>query len=215
MHRRTPRNQRGAVAVEAALVLPILMAVIFGIVEITMLVKDDIGITSATRQGARVASAAADAGPGTCPSGPNAPTCTPASSPAFAQAAADAIQHSGQSLPGDLIKYILIYKANKKGYPGSETATTMPTSCSGITACVKFIWWEPSDDFRFDSGSWDSKSVNACVNEGDTLGIYLLATHKFSTGLLGDGADLEDRAVMKFEPLDPDSCKPGTVTPHP
>lgn len=195
--------------------LPILMAVIFGIVEVTLLVKDNIGITSATRQGARVASAAADAGPGTCPSGPDAPVCTPASSPAFAQAAADAIQHAGQSMPQDLIKYILIYKANKKGFPGAESTTTMPTSCSGITACVMFKWWAPSDSFRFDSGSWDSKTVNACVNEGDTLGIYLRATHKFSTGVLGDGASLEDRAVMKFEPLDPDSCKPGTVTPHP
>ena len=98
--RRRPRfSQRGAVAVEAALVTPLLIIVLLGIVEMTLALKDKVAISSAVRVGARVASAAADAGPGTCDVGPTAPPCTPTSSPAFAQAAADSIQREGSAMP--------------------------------------------------------------------------------------------------------------------
>ena len=64
--RARARGERGAIAVEAALVLPLLIAMMFGIVELSLMVRDDIAMTSATRAGARVAAAAAGAGPGTC-----------------------------------------------------------------------------------------------------------------------------------------------------
>lgn len=208
-------SERGAVAVEAALLLPVLVLILFGIVEVTLLLKDSVALNYATRQGARIASASADAGPGTCETGPEAPPCAPANTPALAQAAADAIQRSGSAMPKDSIDYILVYRANSKGYPGANGSTTMPASCAGVPSCVMFTWRDAQDAFRYQGGSWDSRSINACVNESDTLGVYMHVTHDSVTGLFGDSNDLEDRAVMKFEPLPEDSCKPGRPNPHP
>ena len=83
------------------------------------------------RTGARIASTGADHGPGTCDTSPGAPVCTSASSPALAQEAADAIQRSGIASNPDQIQYILVYKANNKGFPGADGSTTMPADCSG------------------------------------------------------------------------------------
>ncbi len=193
---------------------PVLLGVLFGIVEMSLLLKDDVAVGSAVRVGSRIASASADAGPGVCETGPTAPPCSPASSPALAQAAADAIQRAGTAMPQDQIDYVLVYKANDKGYPGANGSTFMPTSCAGVTSCVKFVWRPSVGAFRYSDGSWSSASINACVNESDAVGVYLQATHKFVTGIFGSSMGLSDRAVMKFEPLTNDSCKPGTPTAH-
>lgn len=100
--RRTTR-ERGAVAVEAALVTPLIVLILFGIIEMSLLMRDHVATSSAVRVGARMSSAAADAGVGTCPTGPSPPPCTPATAPAFAQAAADAIARAGSALPKDSI----------------------------------------------------------------------------------------------------------------
>jgi hypothetical protein len=203
------------VAVEAALVLPILLVIMLGIVEYALVFRDNIALTSATRQGARVASAAADAGPGVCETGPTAPPCAPTSTPALAQAAADAIQRAGKALPEDSIDYILVYKANTQGFPGADGNTTMPTSCAGVSNCVMFVWRASANAFRYQSGAWNSTTINACVNESDTLGVYMHATHDMMTGIFGDTEDVSDRAVMKFEPLPEDTCKSTRPNPHP
>jgi len=197
------------VAVEAALVLPILFTVLFGIVDLSMLVRDEVSTTSATRGAARIAATGAGAGPGTCSIAASAPVCTPASSPALAQAAADAIQRSGMSMPKESIDYILVFKANDGGYPGPAGNTTMPTSCSGISACVKFTWLPDDQKFRFASGSWDSKSINGCLNQSDMVGVYMHATHKWASGIFGSSIGVDDLAVSRFEPLDPQTCLPN------
>lgn len=214
MFPRRRLSERGAVAVEAALVIPIIATMLFGIIEVTLLLRDDVALTSASRTGARVASAAAGAGPGICETGPQAPPCTPASSPALAQAAADAIQRAGSAMPKDAIDYILVYKANSAGVPGPEGSTTMPSTCAGVPNCVKFVWRDALDAFRYNSGAWDSRTIDACINESDTLGVYIHATHQPVTGLFGS-IGLSDRAVMKFEPLSDDTCKSTRPHPHP
>lgn len=212
--KRSRRREGGAVAVETALVMPLILAVLFGIVEVSLLLRDHVAVTSAVRVGSRIASASADAGPGVCETGALAPPCTSTSSPALAQAAADAIQRAGSAMPKDSIDHILVYKANAEGFPGAAGNTTMPSSCDGIPSCVRFVWRDSANAFRYAGGSWDSKSINACVNESDTLGVHLQATHTFITGMLGASVGLADRSVMKFEPLSEDSCKPGTPMAH-
>ncbi len=208
-------RERGAVAVEAALVTPVILLILLGIVEMSFALRDYVSVTSATRVGARVASAAPDAGPATCETGPLAPPCAPGSVPALAQAAADAIQKSGSAMPQDSINYILVYKANDKGFPGANGVTTMPSSCAAVANCVRFTWRATADAFRYADGSWLSTSINACVNESDTLGVYMSANHKWISGIFGSSIDLGDRAVMKFEPLPEDSCKTGRPAAHP
>lgn len=198
-------------AVEAALVMPILALMVFGIIEFGFLLKDYAGVSALVRTGARIASTGAADGPGTCDTSPGAPTCTPTSSPALAQEAADAIQRSGVVSNPDQIQYILVYKANDKGYPGANGSTTMPADCSATANCVKFVWRASINQFKFNSGSWNSTSISACfpgspTNPMDRVGIYLKASHPMITGLFGTSIPISDRAVMDFEPLATQSC---------
>ena len=125
------RKERGAAAVEAALIFPVLVLLITGIIETSFALRDYSVIVSDVRSGGRIASTGAGFGPGTCDTSyTGAPPCTPASSPALAQLAADAIQREGSAMPSDQINYILVYKANAQGFPGADGSTTMPTSCA-------------------------------------------------------------------------------------
>jgi hypothetical protein len=216
-NRTGPARERGAVAVEAALVVPLLLAVLFGIVEVSLLIRDHVAVSSAVRVGSRIASASADAGPGVChPAEPEAPPCTPDRSPALAQAAADAIQRAGSAMPRDSIEHILIYEANAQGFPGGDGNTTMPASCAGFANCVKFVWKESDNAFRYAGGGWDSKGINACANrsDADTQGVSMRARHQGVTGIFGASIGLSDRSVMRFEPLPNDSCSPDSLYPH-
>jgi hypothetical protein len=205
------RREDGATAVEAALVMPILALLVFGIIEFGFLLRDYAGVSALVRTGARIASTGADHGPATCETGTGAPVCTPASAPALAQEAADAIQRSGAASNPDQIQYILIYKANDKGYPGNDGSTVMPTDCSATPNCVKFVWRPALDQFKYNSGTWTSTSISACfpgstANPMNRVGIYMKATHPMITGLFGTSISLSDRAVMDFEPLATQSC---------
>lgn len=202
---------------EFALVVPLLLTFLLGTVELGLYMKDYVSMSSSVRAGARAASAAADAGPGTCAaSGPTPPPCTPANAPGFAQAAADTMQTAGMAMNYEDIEWVMIYKANAQGFPGS--GATIPTSCP--TNCVKYVWDAglTPPRFRYASGSWASASVNACVNQSESVGVILRAEHNWMTGLVGGlmGGDrvMDERTVMKFEPLTQDTCKPGTPNAH-
>jgi TadE-like protein len=215
------------VAVEAALITPLLCVLVFGIVEFSFLLRDYSVVSSDVRVGARIASTGAGLGPGTCDVYTGAPPCTPASSPALAQLAADAIQREGSAMPANQIQYILVYKANPKGYPCStstcstDTNTTMPTNCTGYTSCVRFTWQAAANGgagaFRYADGTWASSTISACFPGNSTypldrVGVYLKATHKMMTGLFGSAITLSDKAVFDFEPLPTASCNSSGTT---
>ena len=210
---RMRRRERGAVAVEAAIVTPLLMILVLGIIEMSLMMRDVVSTNSSVRTGARVASSAAGAGPGTCVTTTPPTTCTPATSPQVAQVAADAIQRAGSAMPKDSIEWIIVYSANAHGFPMPSTNTTSYT-CS--SKCVKYVWDDGLNKFRFSSGSWSSASINACLNDAnrESVGIVMQADHPWVTGLFGDGVTLRERSVMQFEPLPNESCKPGTANPH-
>jgi Flp pilus assembly protein TadG len=223
---RRRRDERGAVAVEAALITPILVLLVFGIIEFSFILRDYGVVSSDVRVGARIASTGAGSGAGTCDTYTGAPPCTSASAPALAQLAADAIQREGSAMPANQINYILVYKANSKGYPCTstnctDTNKTMPTTCSGYASCVKFVW-QPSVNagsggFRYSSGAWDSSKISACfpgnaTNPLDRVGVYMNATHKMITGLFGKSVTLQDHAVFDFEPLPTASCNGSGTT---
>ena len=207
---RRVRGERGAVALEAALTFPILLIIILGIIELTFLMRDHAVVVSDTRLSARIASTGANAGAGVCPTGAGAPPCVPANVPALAQAAADAVQRAGSAMPVDQIEYLLVYKANASGFPGADSNTTMPTSCSGYSNCVMFKWRPTENKFRYNSGTWVSSTINACFPGNlDRVGIQLVAQHKTFTGLFGSAIKLDDHAVMNFEPLPAQICASG------
>jgi hypothetical protein len=206
------RSERGAVAVEAAIVTPLLMVLLLGIVEMSLLMRDVVSLNSSVRTAARVASSSAGAGPGTCAASANPPPCTPADAPAVAQVAADAVQRAGSAMPKDQIDWILVYDANTAGYPLPAGNTSL--NCT--TKCVKYVWDNNLQKFRYSSGSWNSTTINACLNDAsrESVGIVVQAQHPWITGFFGNGVTLQERSVMQFEPLPNESCKPGTANPH-
>ncbi len=203
--RRRRRGSRGAVAVEAALVTPMIVLLVFGIMEFSLILRDYVSVSSAVRVGARIASA--NPGAGTCST-----SCTPSTSPKLSQLAADAIQTAGTAMPKDSIDYIFVYLANDKGYPGATGVTTMPATmaaCAAVGNCVAYKWVDASDRFTYQSGTWTTSQINACPTTSNSVGVYLHATHNNITGFFGNTIGLGDRTVMKFEPLATATCGAG------
>lgn len=196
-------------AIEAALVTGVVFAMIFGIVESAFLMRDYVGVTSASRVGARAASAGAAAGPCVAEVGDLVP-CPANGVPKLAQLAVDAIGSSRTVLAKDTISYVMVYKANSAGYPG--TSTSMPDVTGCTSSCVVYRWNAAQDRFRYSQGSWDSRLVNACADGSlplDAVGVNVVVKHDFFTGFFGSSMDLSDHAVMSFEPLSNAACAPG------
>ena len=208
--RRRGRGDSGVTAVEFAIVVPILLLLIIGMLEFAFVMRDYLSVSSATRTGVRVAATGAGAGPGTCPGPPV--ICVGADVPALAQNAVDAIQQAGSAMPQDYVDYVLVYKSNDKGYPGSAGNTTMPTySQCGVGAypnCVAFKWAPSINRFVYSGqGTWPSSGIYACAQQSpsdsgpDSVGVYMRATHPYLSGMFGRSLSVTNRAVMQFEPL--------------
>ena len=207
---RARSEERGAAAVEFALIAMPLILLLFMIIEAAFLMKDYVSVSSAVRAGARTAAASADGGPGTCEASANPPPCTPASAPALAQAAADSIQTTATALSSDDIDFVLIYKPGTNGFPAGQSSLTCGSNC------VKYVWDSGLSKFRYSSGSWSSASVNACLNDPlrDSVGVGMQVTHTMVSGCFGATKTIQERTVMQFEPLESDRCKPGTPNAH-
>jgi hypothetical protein len=214
--RRVGRGDRGASAVEFALVVPWLLLILLGILESAFYMRDYLSVASAVRVGARTASSGADAGVAACPPG-SALWCRQGDIPKFADAAVSAILTSGSSMPDDAIDEIWVYKANAAGFPGQALTqdamlqeNCIPNASTDLR-CVKYNRvagvWQPVSP-----SAWDWTSVNACIDNPDSVGVYIRATHDFFTGWIASvfgNNSIRDRAVLSFEPLSPETCEPG------
>ena len=183
------RDDRGAVAVEAALIVPLLFLLLFGIVDTALWLRDVSAVASAVRHGARIASA----------------------EPRRATMPADvASAVAGSALSTDTLEELWVYQAGPTGYP---LGTTSLASCP--TRCVRMRWSRALRRFTAIGGSgWSPTTVNACVGDprAMSVGVYLRVRHVMAFSALLGGAGVRvvgDRAVMKFEPLPARSCGAG------
>ena len=211
LHARRDRGDAGAVAVEAALITPILITLVFGMIEFSLLLRDNVSTTSLVRVGARISSAEPRVGTvAGCKSNATTDKC-------FAQDAADAIQRAGSALPKDSIDHINVYLANSAGYPSgsvsgwaTDTNTSLNANCgAGSITCYTYTWNKSSNRFFYGGGAWDPKSINACAGaQGMAVGVSMFVNHNGITGLFFTKFNLTDHAVMKFEPLPAEApCK--------
>jgi Flp pilus assembly protein TadG len=177
-------RERGAVLVEAAVIFPVLIFIVLGICEYGLAYRNSLTVSSATRAGARTASALARNG-------------------TFDTDTVDAVSAALTALPKGRWQEIWVYDAQtpaaiNPGMPDSGNFTT-------CTKCVRFRWDPAANsgngDWVADGGTWDPLSQNACAGTADYVGVYVKAEHKYVTKLFGSSRTLEDHTVMRFEPL--------------
>jgi hypothetical protein len=182
------KRDRGVVAVEAAIITPIFILILIGVLEFGLVFKDQLAVTSAVRAGARIASAE-----------PRLAT--------FASDAADAVAHEGSALDMTQVQSLWVYKADTSGHPIGAGGTF--SSCA--TSCVQFTWSAAQSKFVQSSGSWPATSQDACYGEQDSIGVYLSFKHDAVTNLIFNTMNLTSHTTMRLEPyatVSGSGCKP-------
>ena len=175
-------RERGAVAVEFALILPILVILTFGIIEFSSAYHDSSVIADASRAGGRVGSAQS-------------------TSPTFASSVVESVNAALSTMPRNAPEELWIYKANSAGYPGGGSSFS---SCS--SNCIRYTWSKGARAFTGGSGSWPVSAMQACTAPYDEIGVYVKINHAFVTGLFGSDLTLTDHAVFRLEPAPPSAC---------
>jgi hypothetical protein len=182
-------RERGAVLVEAAVIFPLLIFIVLGICEYGLAYRNSLTVSSASRAGARTASALAR----------NAN---------YATDGRDAVAAALTALPKQRWQEVWIYKAQKP----TDANPGMPDSgnFSSCAQCVRFTWDTATQAWVQDpSTAWAYASQDACAGEADYVGVYVKAQHQYVTKLFGATRTLQDHTVMRFEPIPSAAvCKP-------
>lgn len=182
---RPAPDDRGTALVETVLILPVLIIVVFGIIEWSSAYHDSSVTADAARAGGRVAAAQA-------------------LNSAYATNAAQSVSSALRSLPSTEPQEMWVYKANSNGYPGTGTDFS---SCG--TNCIKYLWLPASKQFDTanpQGNGWPASSQNVCTDPFDELGIYVKIKHSFITNLFGATVSLDDHSVFRLEPTSLAAC---------
>jgi Flp pilus assembly protein TadG len=186
--RWTRRGHRdsGAVAVETSVVSMLLILLLFGIIETSLLLKDWMTVSSAARAGARMGA-----------SQPRSAT--------FAQDTANQVTNAITGLNPAKIQEVWVYRASgTTGFPDSGSFA----SCS---VCVKFTWNAGTGALAQSSNNWASTSQNACSGDSlrDSLGVYVKYQHTSPLGFFFTNMTVSESTVMWIEPIVGTAvCKP-------
>jgi TadE-like protein len=183
--RARAKNERGAILVEAAFVLPVMILFVMAIIEFGLAFKDLQTVFTATRVGARTASA------------------EPRQF-GYADDVSNAIKSSLSAIPSSGWQELWVYKARADGKPDSGNFS----SCS---TCVRYHWdgatWVKDQDTWPATGSGSQYACGGASPGPDALGVYLKVRHDMLTGFFGSTKTLTDNTVVRLEPLPISSCQ--------
>lgn len=187
------RGQRGAVMVEAALVLPVMVLIVMGIIEFGFAFASSATTSGASRSGARLGAAAY------ATAAPTLPAQQIAVDKMAATVSADLIGLTSATPVG-----MTVYEVNPAstsgepygGFPGDNLAGGCTTSC------FRYTW--QNDTMTYVSGSWPDP--DACGTELDSIGVFLQVDHEYISGVVGDQVYIDGHTVMRLEPLPSDQC---------
>ena len=178
-------------AVEAALVTPLVMLLIFGIIESAFLFKDVLAASSAVRAGVRLASAQ-----------PRTTT--------YAETAANEVAQRVGALGLGTIEALWVYKAAA----GSDKPFGR-ADFGDCSTCVKFTWSDATRTFEPVSplSGWPAAAQNACPRSlggpPDRIGVLLRIRHEPMTGMVFKTITITETSVLGLEPISSQAgCKP-------
>jgi hypothetical protein len=193
--RRRPHRQgdRGVTIVEAAIVFPLFFLIVLAIIEFGFYMAASSNTTSAARAGARVGSAEL------------APAADKAS---VADKIRDRVAKDLRGLTGkDAPTRLWVYKAAADGSPCVDLVCGSGTGFASCPdpVCFRYTGWDRSTrTFTSRAGSWTS--VDACAPTLDTVGVHLQVVHNYLSGVLGDRTTLNEKTVLRVEPLPIAQC---------
>lgn len=177
------RDARGATLVESAIVIPVVLIIIFGIIEVAFIYRSAAVSTTASRAGARIGSASY--GDYDIPGTTAAEQATLKSTIVTAVEVALRDLRDADAAPTGL----KIYKADTDGSP-------IPADCS--VDCISYTWDPTTKTFGGESGAWTTP--DDCGSVLDRIGIEVTVRHEAFTPLAGIDVTLDKRTVMRLEP---------------
>lgn len=193
-------GERGAVAIEAALIFPIVLLLGIGIIEWSLVLRDQIELTSVARAGARSASSMVP------------DRSTPYQPVPFTEQVVDSMKQATSDLAPGSVQYVLVYDAGSSGLAGAPR--TPDFGCGSSAACARYDW-DPTAGggtgaFVPTGGAWDGANINACLGDSTmtNVGVYLRADHSMLTGMFGSTKALSAFTVMRVEPQLAGRCGP-------
>jgi Flp pilus assembly protein TadG len=167
-------DERGAAAIEAAMVTGLLLLLVLGSFEWGMALRDWMTVSAATREGARAAASAGDIPQADC---------------RILEAASGALQN----IPSEAVVEVRIYKSNTSGAVGASqvyrpqrTSDTEPVDLTCTSGWYRTL------------NGW----AHHQRNERDWVGVRVVFEHEWRTDFLWftGTQEWEDETVMRIEP---------------
>jgi hypothetical protein len=183
--RRDRGRQRGAALVEAAIVFPVLMTLVFGMLEFALVFMNASTVAGATRSGVRAGSASPRVA-------------------GYEQGVLTAVTTALKSRSSATPQEVWIYKADPaSGLPLGGNLSS-PSGCPA-NSCGRWVW-SGSAWTQASATMWAPSSQSACLAPAsstypDSLGVYVKVQHSLITRLFGSSFTLSDKSVMRLEPI--------------
>lgn len=197
-----PARERGSALVEAAIVTPVFLTLVFGIFEFGLLYRSELTTSNATQQGARAASVGG-------------------SSPQTDYLVIRSVEHGLQAMNLQQLDYVVVFRASGPGatvppacLTASQTfnpADPSQPACNRYTAIDFFAEYEDpvtgvdTDNFRCGGTAIDrywcpSQRVDSLSVGTDYVGVHIQTRHPFITGLFGGERTLTETTIIRLEP---------------
>lgn len=178
---RRPRQERsrGAAAVEAALIVPLLVFTTFGMLEFGLYWQQNHTFNDAARSAARLGA-------------------TMAREPDYQTQMMSELADVVGTLPAQAVETVTIYKASAVT---GDPITGTPDSCT--VDCYRFDWNPATNTFQQVVGpEWAALEMSACGEEGSTdyIGVWIKGTYDSVTGLIGN-RPVTETTVLRLEPV--------------
>lgn len=203
-------EQRGAVAVEAALITPLIALLLFGIIEFGLLLNRHLSASNASREGVRSAAASTNDG-------------------GMENRVFTRLRDSLTGIPLGAVTRLAVYEADVNGEP--LNGVSLRDIGSNPTACAqRCIYWSPSSVSSWDdvaatragdialppSGPFWTEDLDGCVpiqqpgppiviiDNRSRIGVYVELEYDAFTPLIGqiigNNRKVVDRTTMRVEP---------------
>lgn len=190
---RHVRSDRGAALVEAAIILPVLLVFLLGIIEFGLVYATGATATGSSRSGARLAAATF---------GPNRSDMQGTANAVAAQSAGD-LQALTSAVPIGMVVYKVDPTRTDGGPSGGFPASNNTMSGGCTSSCFRYTWNAATKSMTpASSPGWNMTDADVCFAAStSSVGVWVLIRHSYLTQLIGKYTYVTGKTVMRLEPV--------------